>query len=334
MEIFIENDINNQTNGIRSLIVKNQQLKTIINQKLKLLQEQESKYREIINLLFNDKGINSYWNGLIFKSGLYKSCLSTNLKFVELLTRKIVFKGLFTFVLFEENNTATVLCKNFEASNIIIPSKIKYQTKEFTVTKISERSFLNSSDLETVQFESDSQLRSIEKKAFSNSMLRKIKIPQTVELIEEKAFQKCEELKSVEFEENSKLETIGKKSFYWLTLKKFSLPSKVKKIEDEAFSFNVNLKNFYIPENCELKSIGETAFGGSCITSISLPSDIEFKEGWCDGLEKVKNMTVIQKEKQNIFFYDNKFLLGKQDLNSDVFDVLTTMKWNSKKRIL
>lgn len=74
--------------------------------------------------------------------------------------------------------------------------------------------------------------------------------------------------------------------------------------------------------NTKLQTIGQFSFRSSPIESIEIPSNImQLKEGWCCGAVNLKEVKIVQKEVQNIIFY-NKFILGKSYLKSELYDIL------------
>ena len=96
-----------------------------------------------------------------------------------------------------------------------------------------------------------------------------------------------------------------------------------------AFLFCSKLTKIEIPINSALTEIDEYAFSRSSITSISIPSTIlRLNTGWCIHTEQLNEIKIIQREEQNIKYLDeNKFIIiGKSDMNFDVFDVLVDEK--------
>ena len=84
-----------------------------------------------------------------------------------------------------------------------------------TVTSIGKYAFAYCSSLQTITFESDSQLQSIGDRAFCNCRsLTSITIPSTVTYIGETAFGWCTDLQTVTFHDDSQLQSIGDGAFY------------------------------------------------------------------------------------------------------------------------
>ena len=124
----------------------------------------------------------------------------------SLLYKKVIREGI-KYSINDEEKTAIVIDYQSYATEIIIPRSIKHESKEYIVKSISSRAF-SGSDIRYVTFEPNSELQTIEKYAFSRSILASIQIPSHVTQICEGAFDRCEQLSRVEFEPNSELRTI------------------------------------------------------------------------------------------------------------------------------
>ena len=84
-----------------------------------------------------------------------------------------------------------------------------------------------------------------------------------------------------------------------------------------------------------MKTIGKFAFINSAINTLIIPSCVsEFKEGWCKGTNKLIIILIMPSDEENIFYYDNKFIIGKSDPKSDVFDVLIFARRDIKEALI
>lgn len=84
-------------------------------------------------------------------------------------------------------------------------------------------------------------------------------------------------------------------------------------------------------KSSKLRKIGKFAFSFSSFESLTIPSCIEkFEIGWYNELLNLKNISIIPYKEKNICYYDNKFILGKSDLKSDVYDNLCFVKSDIK----
>lgn len=122
-------------------------------------------------------------------------------------------------------------CRDIES--VVIPSFIKV---------IDPFAFESCSLLKKVDFENNSNLKAIQKFAFSHINIQSIKIPQNVRTIQEKAFSYCKKLKSVEFDENSLLESLDENALEGIQVKCLVFPSKLEKFDENSVRYCENLK--------------------------------------------------------------------------------------------
>lgn len=131
----------------------------------------------------------------------------------------------------------TVAFKGYEkkdATTVKIPTTIKINDKNFTVTEIAANAFKN------------------------NKKLKKVTISGNIKVIGKNAFQNCTALKTVAI--GSKVTTISDGAFQGCSkLTKITIPAKVTKIGKNAFYNCKNLKSVTIKTNA-LKSVGKSAF--------------------------------------------------------------------------
>lgn len=142
----------------------------------------------------------------------------------------------------EKENTASVInCISYKSS-VIIQRTIKQESKEYIVTSISKGAF-EKSEVKTVEFEANSELRTIEQNAFCNSKLESITIPSHVTQISHYTFFACYELVRIDFEPNSELRKIEKCAFDQSTLQSISIPASVIELEEGWCSGTENLNH-------------------------------------------------------------------------------------------
>lgn len=185
------------------------------------MEEKNNNYQQILQHLFITNEIDSNTQFNEIKNELYYSLFNENANYAYLLTRRKEIQNGISFILFDEDNTAGVFRKISKEPAFFLPRFIIVQGKNYTITRILENAFKKSNTV-LIQFYNDSELISIDKKAFFHSSLMRIDIPASVQRIEEKAFSKCQELEKVKFANDSELEYIGKKAFCWSPLKKKS----------------------------------------------------------------------------------------------------------------
>lgn len=205
-----------------------------------------------------------------------------------------------------------------DISKLVVPSFIKY---------ISPYAFNQCHQLQAVEFPSQSQITSIGKHAFSFTSLRQISIPARVKHIDKYAFFMCNQLRNVTFQDNSELKSIGKFSFSKTSIENISIPSSVVRIEESAFFSCSQLKRVDFQLDSELNTIEKNAFSSFSLEEITIPSKLTKIKGWLCPSKKLDKINVMSNN-ENYTYYDNSFILGKSNLNSDIFDVLVFSRRN------
>lgn len=172
-------------------------------------------------------------------------------------------------------------------------------------------------------------IKKIASYAFANCSITEIVIPNSVTEIGEGSFMECNKLQKIEISPNeSKLKTIGGKAFNSTLISNFTIPSNVVSIGEYCFEYsNKNIE--YSPDS-KLKVMNN--FGFCNLENIIIPSNItEFKNKWFD--YKLKNIKIDDKNRFIKFDENDKFIIGKNDLNKDEFDVIYYIKNNIKGSI-
>ena len=247
---------------------------------------------------------------------------------------------------FSQNCELKIIEKEaFSYSNlkeIIIPSH---------VTTIGKYAFAGS-HLEKFDLEANSELHSIARSAFSTTLIKNLTLPSSIDDLQDGFCVSTNDLTSITIipckEENIILYDnnvlIGKSdsksdSFDVLHCSKRNIenaiiPSFIKRIAPFAFENCTVLQKVVFSEDSEFISIGIESFWNSSIKSIEFPScPIEFKDGWCSGL---RNLTEIKMRpsNKNFIYIDNKFLLGKSYVGSDIYDVLLFARRDIKEALI
>lgn len=181
--------------------------------------------------------------------------------------------------------------------------------KKVTVPKFIKRiapfAFSKNHVIETVEFEPDSKLEIIEKKAFHKSSIKSIKIPSNVTKIGKETFSDCC-IEKVEFESDSKLEIIESNAFCNSSIKSIKIPSNVSKIGALTF-YKCHIEKVDFDEDSKLTTIAKNMFSESSIMSITLPPSVEvidekafFK---CEKLKEVRvaNNSKLRSIRKNAF---------------------------------
>lgn len=218
---------------------------------------------------------------------------------------------------FAEDSQITAIEQNTFAYSSIVKIRIPS-----SVTKIGEKSFYYCNNLSKVKFKSKSKLQFISDEAFYKTSLMNITIPNSVIEIGEGAFSDCIYLRDVKFDLPSQIKKIGKYSFNNTIIQDIVMPPTVTCIEEYTFSKCNNLQKVEFSLFSELKSIEKNAFNDSSIRTIVIPASVtELKEGWSIGLPYLSNI-IFRRGNANYTYYDNKYILGKSNLNNFFHDVL------------
>ncbi|KAK8892239.1 hypothetical protein M9Y10_029462 [Tritrichomonas musculus] len=273
------------------------------------------------------------------------------------IVKKIIKVNELVFSINEEEKTAEVIACQ-KSKSYLIPKSITYVNQEFIVTSINEKSFLNVF-AKSIEFPEDSKVRKIAKNAFQYSHIDSITIPASVSELEEgwnsrtyklsnitispsnQNYKKWENLiigksdtKSDTFDvlvfvsRDSKKATIppGVKrvssySFSLSSIEKVTFPSSVIEIGEFAFFNCFNLVQIEFAGDSKLETIESNAFFNSSIEELNFPASLSvLKNGWCNMAKKLKKVTIDSKNPN--FKNNDKLIIGKSDIKSDIFDVL------------
>lgn len=239
-----------------------------------------------------------------------KTLLPVVTAFIALTTKAetgtFEFQGL-TFTLDEIEMTASLTGWNLSDTELTIPSIVSRDGREFTVTEISSRAFMNS-DV-TGQLVLPSTIKNIGNRTFYNCTgITEIIIPENVEFIGDDCFNLCTNVYrlaidcqpeyecthsarggadtyafhnmggnadtfTIEFGKNVK--NILKQQFMNVAVTKlvFDAESMLESIGQYAFSSTQLKGDIYLPAN--LKSIGNNAFSNTGIETLTLPENME-----------------------------------------------------------
>ncbi len=168
---------------------------------------------------------------------------------------------------------------------LIIPARI---------SEIRDNAFYGCSKIESIEFENDSQLKSIGSAAFSQckSANNLLEIPEKVKTIAANAFEHCEKLSGLTL--NNNLKSIGRRAFsecYELS-GTLNIPNTINQIEEYTF-YETNLENvnFLYDNTVNSLYVGSSAFS-SCKNLKNLKfmcsTDIGMAAFWsCDSLLSV-----------------------------------------------
>jgi hypothetical protein len=158
---------------------------------------------------------------------------------------------------------------NIDETKLLIYPPAKTNTSyeiPASVEKIGIWAFASSS-LETITFESGSQLKIIGYSSFRDTSITSIVIPASVEKIGDWAFYRAGSLETITFKSGSQLKSIGDSAFYYNNLTSITIPDSVTTIGDSAF-FGNDLTSIVIPASVE--EIGDSAFRSGLLSNIEV----------------------------------------------------------------
>lgn len=98
-------------------------------------------------------------------------------------------------------------------------------------------------------------------------------------------------------------------------------------IKDRAFNYN-NIESLTFPSDSEITTFESLSFLMTSIKKLQIPASLKcLQENWCYGIQ---DLIQIEVSPENKYFrdYNNQYLLGKNDENSDTFDVLHLATFN------
>ena len=173
-------------------------------------------------------------------------------------------------------------------SSAFFDNKLTNLTIPASVEVIGGGAFSNN-QLTTINFESNSKLKTIGDNAFYFSKLTNLTIPASVEVIGNSAFI-ASQLATITFEPNSKLKTIGNQAFETTKLTSLTIPASVETIGKNAFYKN-QLATITFEPNSKLKAIGYQAFYYNQLTNLTIPASVETIEGYAFSNNYIKTIT-------------------------------------------
>lgn len=255
-----------------------------------------------------------------------------------------------SFQLDKNNFTARAISSPRVKGNVFYPKSISYKSCEYTITSIGKNVFKNNFCIYSIDFSEDSELRTISRKAFSNSSVESITIPSKVDTLEDGWCKKTAFLqqiyvspnnKNFKFLEKNEKVIIGKSNskseIFDVVYMSFgevgevTIPSEIREIKPYAFS-SCKLKQIYFENDSQLKKIGHGSFNQFLLNEIEIPSSVEILEdGWF--FRKNENLK-IKIHPDNKFYktLNDSLIVGKSNPDNEEFDVIV-MAYNNFKEI-
>lgn len=273
------------------------------------------------------------------------------------------------YALNKETKTASIFGNQYANGDIFIPQSICHEAQEYIVTCILGSSFEKSS-IKSVQFPINSKVETINGYAFLNSTIEKIIIPPSISQLKDGWSYGTPNLNIIDYSSNNphfkyidnkillgksdeKSDDFDVLIFVRRDIKEITIPSSVKQIAPYAFNQS-KIESIYIPSQithlfegvfCEcqklkkvtfapdsqLEVIDKDVFFSSSIESLLIPSKVSvLRYGWCAYTDKIKFVSLMPNNK-NIINYEDKFIIGKTDPKSDVFDDLIFARRDLKR---
>ena len=185
---------------------------------------------------------------------------------------------------------------------VVIPDKVTYEEKEYSVKSIEAQAFQNCTELTSITI--PNTVVGLEKQSFSGcSNLAFVSIPNSIEDLDYSTFENCSNIKKVEINSNavlSKNRDWGTSIMYHVfgeQVEEYVLGESVKTIGESAFARCSGLKTITLPKS--LKSIGANA-----LTYCGNLASIHIKDlaSWCN----VKMTNVISWNSLQLYLNDEE----------------------------
>jgi hypothetical protein len=145
-----------------------------------------------------------------------------------------------------------------------------------SVCQIAEAAFIKCQRLMSVTFGSQSELKGIQREAFSDCPLQEITIPPLVTMIGYQAFYQCTNLRKLVFAPTAELVTIEVEAFCGCSaISSLKLPKSLTRIANRAFEGCQRLAEItMLTRESDLDTIGIGAFSRCAIVKVELPRSL------------------------------------------------------------
>lgn len=258
------------------------------------------------------------------------------------------------FLLNENDFTAQIINSPCAKGDIFIPKSINYESNDYIITSIQKNSFVNNEEIVSINFDENSEIRSIGENAFYHSSIKSISIPPSLEKLEEGWCRFALYLNDIflspnnnsykYLDDNQKI-VVGKSNpnednfdtlvFGCRDIDRLKIPSTIKYISSYAFS-ECRIKCFEYEGDSQLEIIGKGALNLSSVTHFYIPRTVKkLKDGFI--FNNHSNSFQFSISSENCFFKytdDGQFLLGKSDPTKDNYDTLIFAKSQNKSIVI
>lgn len=264
------------------------------------------------------------------------------------------------------NHTAMITKSPNANGDIFIPRSISYESQNYIITGICDFEYKN--DIKSIRFSEDSAIKVFDKTFMHNCSLLLSNIPPSVEKIEFDVEYLTYNFKKFDFyssnanfsflDEDKKLiasryaqnhtgllcyslsqnnEFNGPFDNLLLAkndIKSAIIPSSIKNIDYYCFSNCNQIKKIEFEPNSSLETICANAFFYSTIEEIELPSKVyRLMDCWCASTRNLKRLSVSH-ENNFLRMIDNKILVGKKNVDDQVFNTLLFANRNIKSVVI
>lgn len=243
-----------------------------------------------------------------------------------------------TYLLNEEEKTAGVfkyVRKGYH--KVYIPRSIHHESKEYVIISILKEAF-QFTDVESIQFSNDSEIRTFERGCFFFASFESLQIPSTVIDLKEgwcdgirKPSNITISLDNPRYKMYDNSFIIGKSTmeqddYDVLVLcvknkKKVKIPSFIKIFSSYSFEGSRDLHELEFSEDSELHTIEENALPTDIKSLYIPPKLINLKKHWCSGTSDL-NKIKVSPNNPKYKVYNDEFLIGKSSLEQKNYNVL------------
>ncbi|KAK8899104.1 hypothetical protein M9Y10_001405 [Tritrichomonas musculus] len=256
--------------------------------------------------------------------------------FVKAMTERI-YDDCVAYIINEDGKTVSFVGLGADHSYLKFPRSITYKSHEYIVKNIL--CSIPPQFTIHVEFAIDSEVETIEMKAFANCNVLSLSIPSSLIELKEGWCIGMDTLTQISVDKNNpKYSTydskfiIGKSSidqenydllvFARRDIKNITIPSFIETILPYSFGQCGSLREIKIPNDSSLKTIEKHAFHDSAIEIIIIDSnEIELKEMCFSGANKLKKVIFNQKNPR-YSIYDDKYIIEKSSNEQEIYDIL------------
>lgn len=240
---------------------------------------------------------------------------------IDLLFRKSGIDSYFDFV--EYKKELIEACEKEDTKVVDILTRTKVKTDNFI--------FVLNEDEKTASLLRD---LSISEQVFIPRSIRYQNNDYLITSILPNSFKNISNFFTVQFPSDSELKRIERYAFFYSNLLEIAIPSHVKFIGKNAFPYCCEKIVFSDQSEIEEMEINSITISFCLLKEISIPSSIARLDAKFGYLFSDFNLKIIPMKTTNIIHYNNKYILGKSNINSNSFDVLLFVSENAEKAVI